>query len=397
VTVRLTAERARRLAVAAQGLGGDRPRGRVDVRHVRRVLSRLGAVQIDSVNVVARAHELTLFARLGPYDPGAFRRLVEERREAVEYWAHVASFVPVETWPLFRHRMEAEHPWRAITRIRDARPGYIESVLDEVRARGPLTASQLTDPGERRSGPWWDWDTGKAVLEWLFTIGEVTVAGRVNGFTRVYDVPERVVPARYLEAPAVPAAEAHVELAARALRAMGVATARDLADYYRMPVKDGRAAAAALVAAGRAVPAEVDGWREPALLDPEATVPRQVKGRALLCPFDSLVWYRERAERIFGFRYRIEIYVPRPQRQYGYYVFPFLLGDRLVARADIKADRQAGVLRVPGAFGEDGIDRRRVADELAAELETMAGWLGLGGIEVGRRGDLADAVRSAAG
>jgi uncharacterized protein YcaQ len=354
-------------------------------------------LQIDSVNVVARAHELTLFARLGPYDPAVFRRFVEERREAIEYWAHVASFVPADTWPLFRHRMDAERPWRAITKLRDARPGYIEALLEDVRARGPLTASQLEDPGERRRGPWWDWDTGKAVLEWLFTTGEVSVAGRVNGFTRAYDVPERVVPAQYLEAPAVPAAEAHIELAARALRAMGVATARDLADYYRMPLKEGRAAAAALLAGGRAVPAEVEGWGEPALLDPEAVIPRRVEGRALLCPFDSLVWYRERAERVFGFRYRIEIYVPRPQRQYGYYVFPFLLGDRLAARVDLKADRQAGVLRVPGAFGEDGIDRSRVAAELATELETMAGWLGLGRIEVGRRGDLAGPLRAAAG
>lgn len=392
---RLTAAEARRLAVAAQGLGGPRPAGPVDVRHLRRVLRSVGLIQIDSVNVVDRAHRLTLFSRLGIHDRDVFRRAAEDRRELFEYWGHMASFNPVETWPLFQHRMDGLRGWQVSERLEQERPGYIASVLEEVWRRGPLTAAELSDPGESRSGVWWDWKNGKLALEWLFAKGKVTVSHRNAGFARVYDVPERVIPEAHRLAPAPPADEARRRLLRRAVRSLGVATAKDLIDYYRMPLAEGRAAVADLAAAGDLTPVRVAGWNEQAYLDPAASVPRRVEARALLCPFDSLIWYRERVERVFGFRYRVEIYVPRPKRRFGYYVFPFLLGDRLVARVDVKADRVGGVLRVPAAHLEPGASGDRVAAELAAELGLMAQWLDLEDVDVGEGGDLAGPLRRA--
>jgi hypothetical protein len=395
--VSLSGAQARRLAVAAQGLADPRPTGEPDLRHVRRVLRRVSVVQIDSVNVVERAHRLTLFSRLGPYDPGVFRRAVEGRRELFEYWGHMASFNPVETWPLLRPRMERIRVWARLDRLRRERPEYIERILEEVSARGPLTAAEVADPGEAAAGSWWDWRLGKVALEWLFAKGLVTVSHRTAGFARVYDLPERVIPDRHRLAPVPTEEEARRHLVQRAIRSLGVATAADLIDYYRLPTAAGRETVASLAAEGRLVPVEVEGWTDPAFLDPEASIPRRVTTRALLCPFDSLVWFRPRAERVFGFRYRVEIYVPAPKRRFGYYVFPFLLDDRLVARVDIKADRQRRVLRVPGAFAEDGADRPRVAAALAGELWTMAHWLGLEAVEVGDRGDLAAPLASALG
>lgn len=386
---RLTRSQARRVAIAAQGLDGDRPSGRIDRRHLHRALATVGALQIDSVNVVARAHHLTLFARLGAgYDRELVWKALRDHRTLFEYWGHEASFLPVEDWPLFRHRMDGVHPWRAIVKLRDEHPGYIEAVLDEVCERGPVSASGLSDPGPSRREAWWGWNEGKLALEWLFATGRVTVAERRN-FTRYYDVPERVIPAKHLAADPVPRGEAHRLLLLRAAGACGVATAKDLIDYYRLPVSDGRAAVADLAAAGALVEVEVEGWKEPGYVHPEVRVPRRVNARALLGPFDSLVWNRERVERLFGFRYRIEIYVPRAKRRFGYYVFPFLLGDALVGRVDLKADRAAGTLRVPGAFSEAGADRERISAELAAELLGMAEWLGLEAVAVGGRGDLA--------
>jgi uncharacterized protein YcaQ len=338
---------------------------------------------------VARAHHLTLFARLGAcYDRELLWRALQDHRTLFEYWGHEASFLPVEDWPLFRHRMDATRPWRAIVKLWDEHPGYIQAVLDEVHERGPLSASDLRNPGPSRREAWWGWNEGKLALEWLFATGRVTVAGRRN-FTRYYDVPERVIPARYLAADPAPRGEAHRALLVRAAAACGVATARDLIDYYRLPIPEGRAAVADLAAAGALVEVEVDGWKEPAYVPPGIRVPRRLSARTLLGPFDSLVWNRERVERLFGFRYRIEIYVPRAKRRFGYYVFPFLLGDVLVGRVDLKADRAAGVLRVPGAFSEAGADREGVAAALASELAEMAEWLGLGAVVVSGRGDLA--------
>ncbi|HSG78564.1 MAG TPA: crosslink repair DNA glycosylase YcaQ family protein [Acidimicrobiia bacterium] len=389
---RLSIDRARRLAIAAQGLHRPRP-DRVDVRHIQRVFDDVGLVQIDSVNVIARAHRLTLFARLGAYDSEVFRRFVEDRRGVFECWAHAASFVSIEQWPWFVHRMENTRPWRSIQTLGKEQPGYIEAVLDEVRQRGPLTISDLEDGGGT-TGAWWGWKKGKVALEWLFDTGRITSAGRRNGFARVYDLTERVIPSEVLDAPQATSEQAHRAFVRRAARGLGVATVKDLADYYRVKVADTKRAIESLVAAGDLEPVAVEGWSEAAYLDPTIPIPRSVEARALLAPFDSLVWYRDRDERLFDFHYRIEIYVPEPDRVFGYYVLPFLLGDRLVGRVDLKADRQVGVLRVRGAYAEPWADRPAVAVALAAELHEMAGWLGLGDVSVERRGDLAGPLRT---
>ena len=394
MTRRLRIDQVRRVAIAAQGLAAARP-ARPDAARMRAVLDRLGVLQVDSVNVLARAHLLTLFARLGPYDPAAFDRFVVERRGAFEYWGHMASFNPIETWPLFRHRMAGMRGWSAVERLQRERPGYVEAVLADVAANGPLTAADLKDPGETRAGSWWDWRAGKLALEHLFARGEITVARRGPGFVRYYDLPQRVIPAGVLAADAPEAPEAHRGLIRRAIRSMGVATTLDLVDYYRIPIPAGRAAVAAAAAAGDLVPVEVDGWEHDTYADPDLVVPRRVGARALLCPFDSLIWYRERALRVFDFHYRIEIYTPKPKRRFGYYVLPFLLGDRIVGRVDLKADRKAGKLLVPGAFAEDGTDPGSITGELAAELREMARWLGLDDVAAGNRGELIEPLRRA--
>lgn len=386
---RLTRDQVRRAHIAAQGLAAPRPKA-PGFREVKRAIRTVGALQIDSVNVVERAHQLTLFSRLGSYDPDLLWRALRER-DIFEYWAHMASFSPVEDWPLLRHRMEAEREWGAIRRLQAEAPGYLDAVHRELVERGPLTTSDLEDPGDRR-GPWWGWADGKHVLEWFLMTGRATVAERRN-FTRYYDITERVIPARYREAPAVPEEEARRTLLLRAAERLGVGTGKDLADYYRYRFTECRPAIRDLVAEGRLVEVEIEGVSEPAYLHPGARLPRAVEARALLNPFDPMVWFRPRTEQIYGFHYRIEIYTPEPKRQFGYYVFPFLLGDQLVGRVDLKADRKAGVLRVPGAFLEEGQDPARVAPHLAVELGEMARWLGLGEIAVGTRGDLAPALR----
>ncbi|HAX82915.1 MAG TPA: cytoplasmic protein [Actinobacteria bacterium] len=364
------------------------------MRHVRKAIDTMAVLQIDSVNVVERAHQLTIFSRIGPYDPDLLWRALRQR-EIFEYWAHMASFVPIADWPLWKHRMEhqKQHGWHSIHRLRKEAPGYIESVQRQVAERGPLTVSDLEEPGERR-GPWWGWADGKHVLEWLFECGDLAVAERRN-FTRYYDIAERVIPAVHREAPTVPAEEAYRTLLLRSAERMGVGSAKGLVDYFRLPITEGRRLVAALAKEGALVPVEVAGWDEPLFMHPGTRFPRSVEARALLNPFDPIVWFREHTERLYDFHYRVEIYVPAPKRNYGYYVFPFLLGDRLVARVDIKADRKAGVLQVPGAFLEDGHDPKRVARELAIELGEMARWLGLGDIAVGKKGDLAAPLAAA--
>ena len=386
---------ARRIAVAAQGLTTPRPGGRVDLRHLRRVFGYVGALQIDPISVVERAPHLTLFSRLGPHDRDLLWRAYNERHELIEYWAHAACFLPVDAYPLFRHRMEAARPWSEVRALERKRPGYLEGVLEEVRRRGPLAASELDDPGERET-PYWGtgWTVGKLALEWLFVAGSLVVGER-RGLVRRYDLPERVIPRQYLDAPAPSRAEAQRLLLLRAARSVGVGTAADLGGYYGLPIKEVRPAVEALAGEGALERVEVEGWRDPAYLRPGAEAPRRVNAAALLCPFDSLIWDRRRTERLFGFYYRTEIYTPAAKRTWGYYVFPFLLGDRLVARVDLKADRGRGVLAVPGAFLEAGEDPARVAAALAAEITTMARWLGLGGVEAGGRGDLAGPLRAA--
>ena len=390
----LSNAQARRLALGAQGFTQPRPSGRVDRRHLRRVVDRMGLIQIDSVNVLVRSQELPLFARLGPHP----RTLIDDATrhgELFEYWVHEACHVPIDLYPLQRWAMEGHHRWKSMRRWAEANASLVADVLDRVRSDGPIVAADL----QMRQGPkgsWWDWDDGKRALEHLFLSGEVAARHRGTNFARVYDLTERVIPAEVLERPAPPEREAKKELLVLAARHHGVGTASDLADYHRMTHT--RPLLAELVEEGRLVATSVEGWSQPAYLHPQVVIPRRVGARALLSPFDPVVWNRDRIERLFGFRYRIEIYTPAPKRQYGYYVLPFLLGDELVGRVDLKADRKTGRLLVQGAFGEPGIDAAHVAAELAEELTSLAGWLGLDdGVTVMQRGDLAVALADAVG
>ncbi len=388
---RLPAALARRIALAAQGFADPRPAGVVDSRQLRRVTDRLAVVQIDSVNVLSRSHYLPAFSRLGAYRRPVLDAFTARRSELFEYWAHEASYLPVRLHPHLRWRMAAaeEHAWGSMVRIQRERPGYVAEVLDRVREAGPTKASDLAEPRPDRPGTMWNWHAGKVALEWLFYTGVLTARARTTSFERVYDLTERVLPAAVLQAPTPEPADAVRELVRTAARALGVATERDLRDYFRLRPASARAAVAELADAGELLPVEVDGWGAPAWLDPAARRPRWIRARALLSPFDSLVWERPRVERIFGFRYRLEIYTPAEQRVHGYYVLPFLLGDRLVARVDLKADRRAGVLRAQATHAEAGTDRDEVAVALAAELRLMAAWLALDDVAVAEHGDLA--------
>ena len=395
---RLSAAQARRMALAAQGFADPPGTREPDGWALRRVLDRVGLIQIDSVNVLSRAHYLPLFSRLGPYDTELLDRAAHRApRRLFEYWGHEASLLPVATQPLLRWRMEraGDDAWGGVRRIQRERPELVERVLADVRDRGPIAASEVVEE-ERpaRTGPWWDWSDVKRAFEWLFWSGQITSARR-RGFERLYDLPERVLPREVVETPTPSLEDAQRELVRIASRAMGVAAEKDLRDYFRLPVAEARARVEELVEAGELWPVEVEGWTVPGYVHPEARLPRSVEARALVGPFDSLVWERPRVERVFGFRYRIEIYVPKPKRVHGYYVLPFLLGDRLVARADLKADRAAGVLRVQASHAEPDAPPE-TASALAAELERMAGWLGLGGVAVQPRGDLAAPLAAAA-
>ncbi len=361
------------------------------MRHLRRVVDHVGLFQIDSVNVVVRAHYMPLFSRLGPYPTGLLDDAAYQRRLLFEYWGHEASLLPVERYPLFRFRMDSMRPWASIRRLHAEHPGYIESVLAEIHERGPSTVGDLADPG-RRTGPWWGWGRGKDALEWLFATGRLAVRSR-RAFARVYDLPERVLPKQILTQSPLPAEEAQRRLVALAAHHHGVATAAELADYYRLPPALARQRVQELVADGELTEVRVQGWKQPAYVRAGRAIPRRVQARALLSPFDPLIWHRRRTERLFGFHYRIEIYLPRHRRRYGYYVLPFLLDDRLVARVDLKADRSARLLRVQAAYLEDGSHEDRVAGELADELTDLASWLGLDGVTVSPRGDLAAALR----
>jgi uncharacterized protein YcaQ len=390
---RLSAPAARRVALAAQGFADLRPERPVDRRHLRRMVDRVGLVQIDSVNVLVRAHELTPFARLGPYPRTLIKESTEVHRELFEYWGHAACLMPMANQPLWRWRMEQlRERWRdGVNRVEGYRPGYVAAVLDEVRDRGPIAASELTDGGTS-TGPWWGWAEGKSVLEWLLGAGDLSVAGRRNGFERVYDLTERVVPAKVLAAPTPSIEDAHRELVRIASRALGVATRADISNYFYLRADRTSKSIADLVEEGDLLPVTVEGWSERSYLVAGARRPRRVDARALLAPFDSLVFDRARVERLFGMRYRIEIYTPAPKRVFGYYVLPFLLGDALVGRIDLKAERARRTLVVQAAHGEPGVDIPAVAAALSEELRGMAGWLELDQIEVRPQGDLAGAL-----
>ena len=390
----LSLAQARRIALAAQGFADPRPTGRVDRRHLRRALGRMGLIQIDSVNVLVRSQELPLFARLGPHP----RSLIPDATadgELFEYWVHEASHVPSAHHHLHRWRMERPHRWARYWDLHERRPHFVDEVLHRLEVDGPVTAGEL-EQREGKKGQWWDWDDGKVALEHLFWTGQVTATRRSNDFARVYDLAERVLPAAVLARPTPTEHEARKELLAMAAAHHGIGTLDDLADYHRQKPSVGKPLVAELVDEGRLVPVTVAGWAKPAFLHPAAARPRRVRARALLSPFDPLVWYRDRALRLFGFHYRIEIYTPQPKRQYGYYVLPFLLGERIVGRVDVRADRSAKVLRVEGAFTEPCAPDH-TADALRDELRLMADWLGLDTIEIGSRGDLAPRLRGAFG
>ena len=394
---RLPAALARRIALAAQGFADPRTAGEAGTRQLRRTVDRLGVVQIDSVNVLSRSHYLPCFSRLGPYPRAALDGLSNQRHDLFEYWAHEASFLPVRLHPHLRWRMAAadREAWGSMTRVNRERPEYVAGLLRRIRDDGPLKASQLVEARPNRPGSMWNWHAGKAALEYLFFTGALTARARTAGFERVYDLTERVLPPAVLQTTTPSRPEAMRELVGTAARALGVATETDLRDYFRLPVADTRTAIAELTEGGVLQPVQVEGWNRPAWLDPLARRPRWIRARALLSPFDSLVWERPRVERIFGFRYRLEIYTPAAERVHGYYVLPFLLGDRLVARVDLKADRQAGVLRVQAAHGEPGTDAGEVAAALADELRLMAGWMALEQVAVTGAGDLAALLAAA--
>jgi uncharacterized protein YcaQ len=396
-TATLSLPAARRIARAAQGFADRRPAGVPDLRALRRVLGRVGLLQIDSVNVLVRSHYLPLFSRLGAYPLSLLERAAYRRPRALfEYWAHEASLLPVAVHPLLRWRMASaeEEAWGRMRRLNAEKPGFVDQVLAEVAARGPVGAGELEEDRPRRAGPWWDWHDSKTALEWLFYSGQVSTAGRRN-FERLYDLTERVIPAEVLAVPTPEPAEAHRELIRLAARSLGVGTEKDLRDYFRLSPQQARPAIAALVEEGGLLPVAVDGWRQTAYLDPAARIPRRVAAAALLSPFDSLIWERSRTERLWGFRYRLEIYVPAPKRVHGYYVLPFLLGDDLVARVDLKSDRRAGMLRVQAAHLEPGRPAGEVAVALAAQLAELAEWLGLDGVAPPLGGDLAGPLAAA--
>ena len=393
----LSLNEARRIALAAQGFDRARPRGRVDARHLRRCIKQLGLVQIDYVNVLVPAQYQVLFSRLGPYQRPRLDDLVYRSGEFTEQWAHEASIIPMDAWPLLRHRMATRkvYPYGFDTFLKQ-NPEYAQMVLDRIREQGPLTAGDLPGPpnsASRIPGAWFG-TVPRATLEAHFGRGNLGVADRLPNFQRVFDLSERVVPAPDYGR-AFPEQEAQRELLRRASRAHGIGTAADLADYYRMPVRIARQRLLELSESGELDAVRVRAWKEPAFLHPNAKLPNSIRAASLLSPFDPLVWFRPRAARLFEFDYRIEIFFPEAKRKWGYYVLPFLLGDRLVARVDLKADRKARRLLVRSAHIESHADPSSVAPALAVELTTMAGWLDLEAVKVGRRGNLARALGKA--
>lgn len=386
---------ARRIALAAQGFADPRPKGRVDRRHFRRALDRMGLIQIDSVNVLVRSQELPLFARLGPH-PRSLIGDATRSGEVFEYWVHEASHVDMAHYHLHRWKMAGDHKWERYWTLTTRRPGYIDDVYRRIADEGPVASGDLSERVGKK-GTWWDWDDAKVALEHLFWKGQITATRRPGDFARVYDLTERIIPAEVLARPAVAEREARKQLLELAARHHGIGTFTDLTDYHRQKNQPCKPLVAELVEEGTFVEVQVEGWKQPAYLHREARIPRRINACALLSPFDPVVWNRDRAQRLFGFHYRIEIYTPQPKRIYGYYVLPILWGDSVVGRVDMKADRQAGALLVQGSFTEPGVPAGPLADDLAHELHAMAGWLGLDKVDVMPRGDLASTLRDAVG
>lgn len=395
----LSAREARRIALAAQGFAERRP-AEAGKRHLLKTLARLGVVQIDSVNVVSRTHYLPFFSRLGVYPRDLLEELAWGKRPAlVEYWAHEASLLPAASHALLRWRMEDAQAgvgvWKGVARFLRTHRDFVDKVLGEIEARGPLAASEV-ELGAKGAGGWWGWSEGKRALECLFWTGELTTATRRGTFERVYGLPGKVLPKAAREAEALPREAAQRELIRIAARACGVATEQDLRDYFRMGVAETKARIAELVDVGELEPVAVKGWRQAAYLDPAARRPRKITANALLSPFDNLIWFRERTERLFGVKVRLEIYTPAHKRTHGYYVLPFLQDEAITARVDLKAERKSGVLAVQAAHAEPGADDA-TPERLAGELRLMAQWLGLRDVEVRPKGDLAAALAAALG
>jgi uncharacterized protein YcaQ len=383
---------ARRVAIAAQGLADPRPTGPITRRHLSKLLDRLGLLQIDSVSAVVRAHYMPLFSRLGPYPMSLLEDAAAPGRKRMlfEYWAHEASLLPLETWPLMQWRMrrarENDHSeiYKGLALWAKDNRGMIEQVFEEVKARGPISAGAIE--GHKGKGGWWGWSDAKAAFEWLFWAGRITTHSR-RGFERFYDLPERCLPAHVFEAPVPDDEDAHRHLLRISARSLGIGTAQCLRDYFRLNPGDISGRIEELVEDGDLIPVAIEGWHRPGYLWKDARLPRRVAARALLAPFDPLVFERTRTEKLFDFHYRIEIYTPEHKRQFGYYVLPFLLNDRIVARVDLRADRPNSVFRVIAAYSEPHAPAD-TAEELAAELELMRQWLGLERFEVSPGGDL---------
>jgi len=399
----LSSSEARRLALTSLGFGAAKP-ARAGTAHVRATAARLSAIQIDSVNVLARAHYLPTFSRYGPYPTRTLDGLVHHARELFEYWGHAACFLPIDLYPLMRWRMDNQlDAWAGLSRTQK---DFNEAVFREVAERGPIAAGEISIGG-KSVGPWWGWSKGKRAVEFLFRQGRVAVAGRRN-FERLYDVPERVLPEAALRAKPVAPADAKKDLIVRAARAMGVGTAKDIAQYLhidawwdRLSVNGRRAPAKThllfneLVEERRLEPVRVHGWKQPAYLVPGARIPKSVDARAIVSPFDPIMWERKWTKAVFDFDYQIEIYVPGHKRIHGYYVLPFLMGDRFAARVDLKADRKTSPLIVHAAYLEPGQDPRRVASALAGELRSVAAWLSLESFAVGAKGNLTRPLKRA--
>jgi len=391
MTLRLTNAQCRRIALAAQGIGRfDRDRD-VNMRQVQRVIDGVAQFQIDSVNVMVRAHQMPLFTRLGAYDPDLLARAAYAKPQRLfEYWGHAASLIDVHLYPALRFRMADARPWAFIQELVDAHPAAPDELLSVIRQRGPSTPRDLDSAPTQKERGWWNWSSTKTLLEWLFHTGRIAVVRRNSAFERVFDVPERVIPKAVFEAPPLSKADAHVALVRRAAQALGVATAPSLADYFRTSPADTRAAIATLEAAGELVPVTAEGAPGPVWLWHDAARPRRIEASCLVSPFDSLAFERRRLATLFGVDYTIGLYTPKEQRTHGYYVYLFVLDDAIVARTDLKADRQSGILRVQSAWLEPAAEhqRRRVADALAGELRRVAGWQNLTDVAVAKAGDL---------
>lgn len=395
----LSALQAKRIALAAQGFGDRRPTATVGRSHLRKVLGRTQLLQIDSVNVLSRAHYLPVFSRVGEYEHARLDSMVHPHREHFEYWAHEASILPVELYPVMRSQMDSYRSgkvkWGSLHRMAAEHPEYVQKILDEIRERGPIKVGDLS-MGAPGKGSWWGWSDAKIAVEYLFLVGDLTASTRTNGFERIYDVTERVIPQRWLDAPVPSEHDAQVELLRRSAKAHGIGTAKDLRDYFRLRPEPFKAALHALVETGELVPVEVKGWKGQAWRWHEAKMPgRRLDAQALLVPFDPLIWFRERTERIFGMRYRIEIYTPEPKREFGYYVLPFLLGEDLVARVDLKADRKGKVLLVQSAHRDSALPDAEIVEPLAQTLHEMAAWLGLDDVVATGKGELGKPLQAA--